>query len=340
MATPTDPDLNAEDGPSDPTSGDPMPGDDPSDAAAGTATGSGAEPSGARPARKPGPGLHVVATPIGNAGDITLRALETLRGVDAIACEDTRVTAGLLRRYGIATPLFPYHEHNAARMRPQILGRIADGQAIALVSDAGTPLISDPGYKLVREARDQGLAVYHLPGANAAITALVLSGLPSDRFLFLGFLPHKSGGRRAALEEVRGLRTTLVLYESPQRLADLLADAAAVLGPRDAVMARELTKLFEEVRRGSLTDLAAHYAAAGAPKGEVVVVIGPPDAAAEQADAADLDSLLRQALASMSLRDAAAHVATATGQPRKTVYARALELGRAGDSDGTPPDTP
>lgn len=294
----------------------------------------GAEPSGAKPGRKPGPGLHIVATPIGNAGDITLRALETLRGVDAVACEDTRTTGSLLRRYGISVPLFPYHEHNAAKMRPQILARVAAGEAIALVSDAGTPLVSDPGFKLVREAREAGLPVTHLPGANAAITALVLSGLPSDRFLFAGFLPNKAGPRRAALEGLKPVPATLVLYESPQRLPDFLADAASVLGDREAAVARELTKLFEEVRRGPLPDLAAHYAQAGPPKGEVVVVIAPPTEGAAEAEAADLDTLLRQALASLSVRDAAAHVATVTGQPKKQVYARALELASAARGEG------
>ncbi|MDE1149089.1 MAG: 16S rRNA (cytidine(1402)-2'-O)-methyltransferase [Azospirillaceae bacterium] len=297
----------------------------------------GAEPSGTASPRKPPPGLHVVATPIGNAGDITLRALETLKGVDAIACEDTRVTARLMTRYQVRKPLLAYHEHNAARMRPQLLARMAAGQAIALVSDAGTPLISDPGYKLVREAREQGLFVTHLPGASATLTALVLAGLPSDRFMFIGFLPSKAGARRAALEEVAGVRTTLVLFESAQRLADLLADAAQVLGGREVAVARELTKLFEEVRRGTLPDLAAHYAEAGPPKGEVVVVIGPPVAAGEEA--VDIDGLLRTALRTLSIRDAAATVAEASGAPRKQIYQRALALSKDdGAKDGTGDD--
>jgi len=291
-----------------------------------------AEPSGGGGARKPGPGLFIVATPIGNAGDVTLRALETLRAAHAVACEDTRVTAKLLARYGIRAPLLQYHEHNAARMRPQILARVAAGETIALVSDAGTPLISDPGYKLVREAREQGLPVTHLPGPSAALTALVLSGLPSDRFLFAGFLPNKRKARRDALAELKGVRATLVLFESAQRLEDFLADAADVLGGREVAVARELTKLFEEVRRGTLADLAAHYAAAGPPKGEVVVVIGPPpepEAAAEET----VDAMILDALSRLSLRDAAAEVAAATGQPRKAVYARALELSQARDED-------
>ncbi|WP_225889811.1 16S rRNA (cytidine(1402)-2'-O)-methyltransferase [Indioceanicola profundi] len=286
------------------------------------------EPNGTAAARKPSPGLYIVATPIGNAGDITLRALETLKGVDTIACEDTRVTGKLMQRYGVRTRLVPYHDHNAAKMRPQILSRIAAGEAIALVSDAGTPLVSDPGYKLVRDAAAQGLPVTHLPGASAALTALVLSGLPSDRFLFTGFLPNKQGARRAELEGLRPVKATLILYESAQRLEDLLQDAAEVLGGREAAVARELTKMFEEVRRGTLPDLAAHYREAGPPKGEVVVVIGPPPEGEAEADAADMDRLLRDALASMSVRDAAAHVATVTGQPKKAVYARALELSK------------
>lgn len=289
------------------------------------------EGSGPGPIRKPAAGLYIVATPIGNAGDITLRALELLRGVDAIACEDTRVTGKLMRRYGIATRLVPYHDHNAAKMRPQILGRVAEGQAIALVSDAGTPLVSDPGFKLVREAREQNLPVTHLPGANAALTALVLSGLPSDRFLFGGFLPPKSAARRTALEEFRSLQATLIFYESAQRLEEMLGDIAATLGAREVAVARELTKLFEEVRRGPAAELSSFYAQNGPPKGEVVVVVGPPAADAAASDAADLDSLLGQALAGgMSVRDAAAHVATITGQPKKAVYGRALELGTGG----------
>jgi len=297
------------------------------------------DPSGEAPAgqshntRRPPAGLYIVATPIGNTGDISHRALAVLAGVDAVACEDTRVTGKLLHRYGLNRPLFPYHEHNAAKMRPQIIDRVASGQAIALVSDAGTPLISDPGYKLVREMREAGLPVTHLPGASAVLTALVLSGLPSDRFLFAGFLPNRPGPRRRELEALKPVPASLVFYESAQRLAEMLADAAAVLGGREAAVARELTKLYEEVRRGPLPDLAAHYAAAGPPKGEIVVVIAPPLAAEAATDAADLDRLLTDALATLSVRDAAAHVATITGQPKKAVYARALELSKGG-ADG------
>ena len=284
---------------------------------------------------KPNPGLYLVATPIGNTGDITLRALETLKGADLVACEDTRVTAKLLTRFGIHAHTVPYHEHNAAAMRPKLLERLRAGQVVALVSDAGTPLISDPGYKLVQAVVEAGLAVTALPGASALLTALQLSALPTDRFLFLGFLPGKAAARRAAIEEVAGLGATLVCYESAQRLAALLADLAGALGPRPAAVARELTKLFEEVRRGTLSELAAHYAEAGPPKGEVVVVIGPPaDSEAETLDEAGLDAALRQALATSSLRDAVATVARLSGQPRKTVYARALTLVGAGGGEG------
>jgi 16S rRNA (cytidine1402-2'-O)-methyltransferase len=258
-----------------------------------------------------------------------LRALEALRAADIIACEDTRVTAKLLAIHGIERPLLAYHEHNAARMRPRLIERLTRGACVALVSDAGTPLVSDPGYKLVRAAIDAGLAVSALPGPSAVLTALLLSGLPSDRFLFAGFLPAKSAARRSSLAEIARVPATLVLFESANRLADSLADMAAALGPRPAAVARELTKMFEEVRRGALPELAAHYAEAGAPKGEVVVVVGPPAEEAAADDAA-IDAALADAMGSMSLRDAAASVAAATGRPRRDVYARALALaGRA-----------
>ena len=283
---------------------------------------------------KPSPGLYLVATPIGNTGDITLRALELLKTADVVACEDTRVTAKLLTRFGIHAHTLPYHEHNAAGMRPKLLEKLRAGQVVALVSDAGTPLISDPGYKLVQAVVEAGLPVTALPGASALLTALQLSGLPSDRFLFLGFLPNKSAARRAAIEEVSGLGATLVCYESAQRLAAMLDDLAETLGPRPAAVARELTKLYEEVRRGSLPELAAHYAEAGPPKGEVVVVIGPPaDSEAETLDEAGLDAALGRALATSSLRDAVAEIARLSGQPRKAVYARALALIGAGGEE-------
>jgi len=279
-------------------------------------------------ARRLEPGLYLVATPIGNLGDITLRALETLRRADAIACEDSRVTAKLLAAHGIATPLILYHEHNAPRARPKILARIAAGEAVALVSDAGTPLVSDPGYKLVTAAVAQGLAVHALPGPCAALAALTLSGLPSDRFLFLGFLPVKATARRRVLAEVAGLRATLIVYESARRLPATLGDMAETLGPRHGAVARELTKLHEELRRGTLDALAADYRAAGPPKGEVVIVVAPPaeDAAALSADA--LDAALQAALARGTLRDAVQEVARTTGRPRHEVYARALALAR------------
>ena len=278
------------------------------------------------------PGLHIVATPIGAAADITLRALQTLASADVIACEDTRVTQKLLTIHGVRTPLLPYHEHNAERMRPQLLARMAAGEAVALASDAGTPLISDPGFKLVREAAAAGLAVASLPGACAAIVALTLSGLPSDRFLFAGFPPAKQGARRSEFAELAALRATLIFYESARRLPESLADMAFVFGEREIAVARELTKLYEEVRRGSLAELAAHYAAAGPPKGEVVVVVGPPTAEQGETSAADLDRLLRDAMARLSLRDATAETAMATGLPKKQVYARALALAQEGET--------
>ncbi len=269
----------------------------------------------------------MVATPIGNLADISLRALEVLATADLIACEDTRTTRKLLTAHGITARLTAYHDHNAARVRPKLMERLECGEAVALVSDAGTPLISDPGYKLVAAAAEAKVAVFAVPGASAALAALTVAGLPSDRFLFAGFLPNKSGARRRALSELAPVPASLVIYESARRLPASLADMAAVLGPRPAAVARELTKLHEEVRRGMLNDLAEHYADAGAPKGEVVVVVGPPAPDAEASpDAEALDAQLRAALRHASLRDAVALVAEASGLPRKQVYARALEL--------------
>jgi 16S rRNA (cytidine1402-2'-O)-methyltransferase len=276
------------------------------------------------------PGLYLTALPIGNAGDITLRALDLLRDADVIACEDTRTTGRLMSIYGIATKLIAYHEHNAAEMRPQLLRRIAEGQAVALVSDAGMPLISDPGYKLARAARDEGLMVTCLPGASAPLVGLLLSGLPSDRFLFAGFPPPKSAARRTFLAELAPIAATLILFEAPHRLPECVADLAAVFGDREAAVTRELTKLFEEVRRGPLPELAAHYAEAGPPKGEIVIVIAPPGAAARPTGE-DLSAQLRRALAGMSLRDAVEAVATATGEPKREVYRLALDLTADGD---------
>ncbi len=270
------------------------------------------------------PGLHIVATPIGNLADITIRALAALAGADLIACEDTRVTRKLLDRYGIQTPLTPYHDHNAAQARPALLRQLAEGGAVALVSDAGTPLISDPGYKLVRAAQDAGHVVTTLPGPSSVLAALTIAGLPTDQFLFAGFLPPKQAARRARIAELARLPTTIVLFETGPRIAATLADLAAGLGPREAAICRELTKLHEEVRRGDLETLA-QGAAAGESRGEFVVVIAPPQAA-EAPSAEDTETLLREALVRASLKDAVAEVAAATGLPRRELYQRALAL--------------
>jgi len=275
-------------------------------------------------------GLYLVATPIGNLRDITVRALEVLAAADLIACEDTRVTRKLLDHYGIATPLTPYHEHNAAEARPKLIARLADGAAIALVSDAGTPLVSDPGYKLVREARAAGGSVTALPGASAVLAALTLSGLPTDRFLFEGFLPAKEAARRARINELKRIPATLVLFESGARIAAALADLAAELGPRQAAICRELTKLHEEVRRGDLGTLAREAAQAEEPRGEIAIVVAPPDRHRELAPV-DLDALLRQALERLSVKEAVAEIAAVTGEPRREVYQRALALAKERD---------
>ncbi len=269
------------------------------------------------------PGLYVVATPIGHARDITLRALEVLGACDRIAAEDTRVTAKLLAIHGISRPLSAYNDHNAAEERPRLLGQLKSGARIALVSDAGTPLVSDPGFKLVRAAVEAGIAVHAIPGASAVLTGLALSALPSDRFLFAGFLPAKAGERATVLEELKHLRATLIFFESAQRLAETLSAMADSFGPRPATVAREMTKLHEEVRRGTLSDLAAHYATAQTPKGEVTLLVGPPHAA--QADFAAIDTALDAALPFMPLKAAAEMIAGLTGASRKTVYARGLE---------------
>lgn len=284
----------------------------------------GAEGIEAEAASKLAPGLYLVATPIGNLADVTLRALDVLRGADTVLCEDTRVTAKLLARYCIAVATQPYHDHNAERVRPGVLARLKAGAALALVSDAGTPLVSDPGYKLVRAALAEGIAVIVVPGASATLTALLGSGLPPDRFLFAGFLPPKAAGRRRALDEIKTIAATLVFFESAPRLAESLADMAAILGPRPAAVARELTKLHEEVRRGELAALAGHYRNAGPPKGELVLVVGPP--APSVASESDLDRALGAALARKSLREAVEDVVAATGARRREVYARALVL--------------
>jgi 16S rRNA (cytidine1402-2'-O)-methyltransferase len=273
------------------------------------------------------PGLHVVATPIGNLGDISFRALATLCAADAILAEDTRVTKVLLAHYGVSTPLVAYHEHNAEEMRPRIAARLARGEALALVSDAGTPLVSDPGYRLVEDALAAGVAVTTVPGPSAVMAALVVAGLPTDRFFFEGFLPPRTAARRARLTELAAIPGTIVLFESPRRLAEMLADAAAMLGPRPAAVARELTKLHETVRRGSLVELSRLYAEGETARGEIVVLIGAGDAAEAAGDL--MDDKLRAAMARLSLKEAVATVAAETGQPRRKVYARALELTRA-----------
>ncbi len=270
-------------------------------------------------------GLHLVATPIGNLGDITLRALWVLRGVDRILCEDTRVTARLLARYGIEKPLLPYHDHNADRVRPAIIEALRRGERLALVTDAGTPLVSDPGFKLVRAALAEDLPVTAAPGPSAALSALVLSGLPPDIFLFAGFLPSRAQARRRALANWPHLAATLIFFEGRSRLAASLADMALILGERSAAVARELTKRHEEIRRGTLSALAEHYRSTGAPKGEAVIVVGPPEVAAE-VTAGDLDHRLRVLLSGQSLRDAVAQLAAETGIARRQLYERALGL--------------
>ena len=264
----------------------------------------------------------MVATPIGNLADITVRALAVLRGVDAILCEDTRITSRLLAHYEIKKPLIAYHDHNAQRMLPKIAARLAAGERLAQVTDAGTPLISDPGYRLVAAAREAGVPVTPIPGASAPLAALMTAGLPTDRFLFAGFLPEKFAARRAALSELAVVPATLVFFEAPHRLGAALADMAAVLGDRPAAVCRELTKKFEETRRDTLSKLAADYAEAKV-KGEVVVVVGGP---AKAEPTHDLDALLREALARVPLSAAAREVAEMTGLPRRQVYERALIL--------------
>jgi 16S rRNA (cytidine1402-2'-O)-methyltransferase len=280
------------------------------------------------------PGLHLVATPIGNLRDITLRALETLAAADVIACEDTRVTRKLLHHYGIATALTPYHEHNAAIARPKLLARLAEGNAVALVSDAGTPLIADPGYKLVRAAREAGHAVSAVPGASSVLAALTAAGLPTDRFFFEGFLPAKAAQRRTRVAELSRIPATLVVFETGPRIAAALADLASVFAGREAAICRELTKLHEEIRRGKVAALAADYAGAAERRGEMVIVIAPPPADAGKTPSDQLDGLLRAALGRVSVKDAVGEVAAATGLPRRDVYQRALALSKEAANGG------
>lgn len=268
-------------------------------------------------------GLYVVATPIGNLRDITLRALDVLAGCDLVLAEDTRVTGKLLAAFGISAKLERHDEHAAARARPKVLQRLAEGARVALVSDAGTPLISDPGYRLVREAAEQGAAVYPIPGASALLAGLAAAGLPTDRFLFAGFPPPKSAARRSFFSEFAGIRATLVFYEGGSRLAASLADMAAVFGPREAAVGRELTKLYETFTRGPLDVLAADPRFA-APKGEIVVLVAP--GREEAATEADVDAALSEALGRLRAADAAGEVAKALGLPRRELYRRALAM--------------
>jgi len=275
------------------------------------------------------PALYLVATPIGNLSDITLRALETLAGVDLIACEDTRISHRLTERYAISAQLTPYHEHNATAARPKILAKLAQGASVALVSDAGTPLISDPGFKLVREACAAGHSVIAVPGPSSVLTALSVAALPTDRFFFEGFLPSKQTARRARLAELARIEATLVMFESGNRVQGTLADLAEIMSGREAAICRELTKLHEEITRAPIAELAA-----GADRletrGEFVLVIGPPAADAKMMAENELDDVLRSSLKQGSVKDAVAHAVEVSGRPRREVYARALELAKQG----------
>ncbi|PZO76086.1 MAG: 16S rRNA (cytidine(1402)-2'-O)-methyltransferase [Mesorhizobium amorphae] len=270
------------------------------------------------------PGLHLVATPIGNLSDITIRALETLAGADVLACEDTRTSRVLLDRYGIRRRTVAYHEHNAAEAGPRLLETLEAGGSVALISDAGTPLVSDPGFRLVEEAARRGHSVIPVPGPSAALAGLTASGLPTDAFLFAGFLPVKAGARERRLEALRGVQATLVFFESPRRLGESLEAMAKVLGEaRPAAVARELTKAFEEIRRGTLAELAGLYADSP-PKGEVVVCVG---AGTEEATGPeDVDRLLLELSGSMPASKAAAEAARLTGRPKSELYQRLVEL--------------
>lgn len=279
------------------------------------------------------PGLYIVSTPIGHLRDITIRALQTLAAADLVACEDTRVTRVLTGHYGISVPLTAYHEHNAAEQRPRLLEALAAGRSIALVSDAGTPLISDPGYRLVAEVTAAGHAVIPIPGPSAILAGLVAAALPTDAFLFAGFLPTRTVGRRKRIAALANVPATLVFYESPHRTAETLADLAATLGEgRPATLARELTKAFETHRRGTLGSLASELAAEPTPKGEIVIMVGPPGAAAPEQE--DVDALLARLVAEHPVKEAAQQAAAATGLPRRDLYQRALALKAGGGDDG------
>jgi 16S rRNA (cytidine1402-2'-O)-methyltransferase len=271
------------------------------------------------------PALYLVATPIGNLGDITLRALETLAAADVVAAEDTRVTRVLLDRFAIAARPYAYHEHNADEVGPKLIAALAQGKSVALVSDAGTPLVSDPGYRLVKETVAAGYRVVPVPGPSSTITALSASGLPSDSFYFAGFLPQKEKARRDRLEEVKSIPGTLIFFESPHRLPSSLGDMAAVLGNRDASVCRELTKTFEEFRRGALPELAGYYAENDNVKGEIVICVAPPGAV-KAPEGQALDDLLKLLLEEMTVSRAAAEAAKQTGLPKKDLYQRLLDL--------------
>lgn len=283
----------------------------------------------AEPVAELTPGLYVVATPIGNLGDVTARARRVLAAVDRVLCEDVRVTGRLLQHLNLHRPMLAYHEHSAEALRPRLLRELADGARLALVSDAGTPLISDPGFKLARDAIAQGSRVVPIPGASAILAALVVAGLPTDRYFFQGFLPAKAAARRGVMAELAAIPATLVIYEAPHRLVEMLADAADVLGDRPAAVARELTKKFEETVRGGLVELAARYAASGPPKGEIVVVIGPPPDGPAEVDDATLSAAYAEAAARLPPRRAAAEVAARLGLEANEVYRRAARKGPA-----------
>ena len=266
-----------------------------------------------------------MATPIGNLGDVTYRAIDTLGRADVIACEDTRVTGRLMKSYGLTTPLISYHDHNAARVLPRLLSRLGKGEVIAIVSDAGTPLISDPGYRLVKNAAEAGYRIIPVPGASALLAGVMTSGLPSDRIFFAGFLPQRSPARKRTISELKSIEATLVFFESPRRLASTLKDMADLLGPRAVTIGRELTKLYEQTFRGHLDTVAHEIASAGPIKGEVVVVVEGKNTE-EELDLKELDASLTTALSSMSVRDAVATITKNGKWPRSLVYGRALAL--------------
>jgi 16S rRNA (cytidine1402-2'-O)-methyltransferase len=269
-------------------------------------------------------GLYVVATPIGNLKDITLRALEVLEAADVVMCEDTRVTDKLLRKFGLKAKMYPYNDYNGDKIRPKVMDKLAEGKVVALVSDAGTPLISDPGYKLVKEVQDEGYYVTTLPGASSVIAALTLAGLPTNRFVFEGFLPPKQKARAEALHNLKTIDGTLVLLERASRVPALLPELLEILGDREIAVARELTKTFEEVLRRPISEMIAYYADAEAPRGEVVLVIAPPHE--DENNEQDLDDLLKKTMSEMRMKEAVAVVAEQLGMQKKQVYARALEL--------------